>query len=148
MKNLHIILMLIIFALIFIMIGHKYRESIQLRLKYNLVVLPKTTLDWWSISHFVLFFLFGIFEPGHHAKFFTIGAGFEIIEDMLASDKTTQLVDCTNPINKDRYKSYFISRLYCNGLQDDYWYGKWDDIFVNLAGYVAGSALQTQYKIW
>jgi len=31
----------------------------------------------------------------------------------------------------------------CNGFQDSYWYGKLDDIFINLLGYVTGQAIRT-----
>jgi hypothetical protein len=140
MQNTHIIVALGILSLIFIIIGHKYRDSIQLQLQQPLIVIPETILDWWSVSHFLLFMVFGLLEPGHHGKFFILGVLFEIIEDMLSADHSTQLADCTKPENKHHF---IIGNIFCNGLNDDYWYGKWDDIFVNALGYTLGSSLRT-----
>jgi hypothetical protein len=113
---------------------------VQKRLKQELVRLPPVILDWWSVSHFLLFAMFGVLEPGHHIRFFLIGGAFEVFEDILSADGTTQLVDCTDPLNKN---DAIIGNVFCNGLQTDYWYGKWDDVFVNQLGYMVGSALAT-----
>jgi hypothetical protein len=129
-------IVLSIVALIFIMFGHIYREQVQLALKQEFIKLPGTTFDWWSVSHAVLFGLFGFLVPNHHLSFFALGAGFEVVEDMLSGDKTTQLADCMSP-DKD-------SKLMCKfSINDDYWYAKWDDVFVNLLGYTVGSAIRT-----
>jgi hypothetical protein len=128
---------LFILALLFIMFGHIYREQVQLALKHDFVKLPATTFDWWSISHAMLFGIIGFIIPNYHFTFFTIGAFFEIFEDMLSSDKSTQLVDCMNPHNK---KSNIMCKF---SINDDYWYGKWDDVFVNLFGYVVGSSIRS-----
>ena len=71
--------------------------------------------------------------------FFTAGVFFEIFEDGMASDETTQLVNCT--YKKER--NSVIGGIMCNGVQDGYWYGKVDDIFMNLLGYVVGQAIRT-----
>ena len=127
-------------SLLFIILGHKFREEIQLKLKQPLIQLPATTLDGWSVTHFLLFMLFGLIEPGYHMTFLFIGIAFEVFEDMLSADSTTQLFDC---MDKDIKNHFFYGTLFCNGLNDDYWYGKWDDIFVNLIGYTLGSSLKT-----
>jgi hypothetical protein len=76
---------------------------------------------------------FGIIEPNHHFTFAVGGATFEFIEDFMAGNKNTKLVNCSkNP------KSFM-----CNGIQDGYWYGKFDDILINILGYTLGSALRT-----
>lgn len=127
---------LCIVAISFIMMGHIYREQVQLALKQEFVKLPSTTFDWWSVSHALLFGIFGFLIPNRHLTFFTVGAGFEVFEDMLSSNKSTQLSNC---MTKDR-----DSKLMCQfSIDDDYWYAKWDDVFVNLLGYTVGSALRT-----
>ena len=135
-----IVIVLCILSIVFIMFGHIYRDEVQTALKKEFVKLPATTFDWWSVSHAVLFGIFGFIMPDRHFSFFLLGAGFEVVEDMLSSDKTTQLADCMSP-DKD-------SKLMCKfSVNDDYWYAKWDDVFVNLAGYTIGSALRTTV-IW
>ena len=131
-----ICVILAIIAFIFILFGHIYRDEVQLVLKKEFVKLPATCFDWWSVSHAVLFGLFGFLIPNFHTTFFTMGICFEIFEDMLSSDTTTQLVDCKCEGNKDNIMCKF-------SINDDYWYAKWDDIFVNLAGYSLGSSLRT-----
>jgi len=133
-----ICVVLCIIALLFIMMGHVYRDQVQLALKKEFVQLPATTFDWWRISQAFLFGLFGFLMPNYHMTFFTLGVCFEIIEDMLSSDKSTQLADCMSP-DKD-------SKIMCKfSINDDYWYAKWDDVFVNLLGYTAGSSLRTTF---
>ena len=133
-----ICIVLSIVALIFIAIGHIYRDEIQLALKQEFVKLPGTTFDWWSVSHAILFAIFGFCLPNYHFSFFLVGCGFEVIEDMLSSDKSTQLADCMTPDKN--------SKLMCKfSINDDYWYAKWDDVFVNLLGYTVGSAARTTF---
>ena len=133
-----VVVVLCIIALLFIMYGHNHREQVQLALKQDFVKLPSTTVDWWSISHIVLYMIIGFFIPDRHLTFFLIGCGFEIVEDMLSGDSTTQLKDCTKPNAKDHFMCKF-------SVNDDYWYAKWDDIFMNLGGYVVGSAIRTTF---
>ena len=131
---------LCIVAILFIMMGHIYREQVQLALKHEFVKLPGTTFDWWSVSHALLFGIFGFLVPNYHLSFFTVGASFEVLEDMLSGNATTQLSDCMSP-DRD-------SKLMCQfSINDDYWYAKWDDVFVNLLGYTVGSALRTTTAI-
>ena len=138
-KHPDIICGLIVAALIFIMIGHVYREQVQLRLKREIIRVPEASLDWWSVSHFGLFFLFGMVEPHRHLTFFTLGAAFEVVEDMLSADDTTQLVNC----KFKQCNSYLTNKVFCNGFNEDYWYGKWDDVFVNILGYTLGSGIRS-----
>jgi hypothetical protein len=120
------------------MFGHVYREQVQNALKREFVKLPATTFDWWSISHALLFGIMGFIIPNFHTTFFLLGTGFEIFEDMLSGDQTTQLVDCMNGSNKSNIMCKF-------SINDDYWYAKWDDIFVNLAGYTIGSSIRSTF---
>lgn len=133
-----IILVLIIVSLLFIMIGHAYREQIQSVLKRTFVHLPADTIDWWSIAHYALFAIFGFIKPGYPLTALTFGAAFELFEDYMASNSCTQLADCVKyPTNPDG-----TERFWCSGRQDDYWYAKHSDIFWNLFGYVSGQAIR------
>lgn len=136
-----IIVALIICSLIFIIIGHEYRDQVQTALKRDFVKLPSTTVDYWSVSHFLLFAVFGFIKPGYAFTFLVAGAGFEVVEDYLSSDSTTQLDNCSNkPYNNDGTRKTF-----CNGINTDYWYGKWDDVFWDITGYVTGQAIRTTF---
>lgn len=126
-------------SLIFIIIGHAYRDKIQALLQRPIYTVKEFNIDWWSVSHFMLFAFFGFVKPGYPLSFFTMGVVFEIFEDGMSSDATTQLHDCQ--IEKESV----IGSLMCNGHQDSYWYSKLDDIFINLLGYVCGQALRTTY---
>lgn len=124
---------LIITAVIFIMIGHIYRDRIQLVLKQELFKFPECSIDYWSISHFLLFGIMGFVLPDKHLSFFSLGLTFELMEDYLSSNETTQLASC------QRTKKGF----WCNGYQDGYWYMNLTDPWVNITGYILGSAIRT-----
>ena len=126
-------------ALLFICIGHIYREQVQLALKRTFLSLPSTDLDWWSVSHFCLFGLFGFLIPEYPVSFLLVGGLFEFAEDCLSSDETTQLANCKNPDTKD-------SNLMCKfSINDSYWYSNYSDIYINLFGYIVGSSIRTSY---
>jgi hypothetical protein len=125
------------FAIMFILIGHIYKDKIQSVLKTELLSIDKITFDYWSVSHFLLFAFFGFVKPGYTFSFFTMGCAFEVFEDCLASDLNTQLTKCPS----NNIKSVFM----CNGIQDGYWYGKIDDIFSNLIGYVVGQSIRLTF---
>jgi hypothetical protein len=120
-------------ALAFILLGHVYRDTIQKPLTKPFILFPQTGLDWWSVSHFVLFALFGWCVPGRPLAAFSIGVAFELLEDFLASNGSTRLADCGR--NPDIF--------WCKGIQNDYWYMNPTDPWVNLTGYIVGSALRT-----
>ena len=63
------------------------------------------------------------------------GVCFEIFEDSLASDENTQLVKCPTK----------GANIMCNGVQDGFWYGKADDLFSNIVGYIIGNAVRTTF---
>ncbi len=134
-----ICIVLTLVALLFIIFGHCYREEVQSKLKAEFFKFPACSIDWWSVSHLVLYAIFGFLIPGYPLTFLMIGAGFEILEDGLSSDGTTQLVDCMNSRNKQK-------NIMCQGsINDDYWYMNPSDVWVNLIGYVIGSAVRTTF---
>jgi hypothetical protein len=127
-----------VFAVIFIMIGHIYKEQIQSLLKHPLYTVKSFDLDYWSVTHFLLFAFIGFVKPEHVMTFFSIGVAFEIFEDGMASDATTQLINC-----KDKnVKRSMTGDIFCKGYEDSYWYGKADDIIINLLGYLTGQGMR------
>ena len=60
---------LTLLALLFIVVGHKYRDQVQTKLKKEFIKLPETTVDWWSISHILLYRIFGFLIPDKHTTF-------------------------------------------------------------------------------
>lgn len=130
---------LCIVALLFIMVGHVYRDDVQLVLKREFIKFPESSIDWWSISHFLLFGLFGFLMPEYPLTFFGIGVAFELSEDYLSADESTQLATCVVDPSTGKKKNKF----WCNGIQTDYWYMNPTDPWVNLTGYIIGSAIRT-----
>ena len=128
-----------IVSILFIIIGHEFRDKIQEKLKHPLYKLKEVVFDWWSVTHFMLFAFFGFIKPNYPFSFFAAGILFEVFEDGMASDESTQLVNCP------KEKNSLIGKIMCNGVQDSYWYGKLDDIFMNLTGYVFGQAIRTTW---
>lgn len=122
-------------SLVFIVIGHIFQEKIQKPLTQPLLKFPNTSLDWWSISHFILFAIFGFCVPNKPLSAFMIGLGFELVEDFLSSNDNTKLTDC---ITKPKH-------FWCKGVQDGYWYMNPTDPWVNLTGYIIGSAIRTTF---
>ena len=114
------------------MVGHSHRDLIQKRLQKNIVSLPKSNVDLWSISHFLFFFVLAYINPTKLFELLIIGILWEIFEDYLSSRKTTQLVNCDETTS-------FLGEIWCNGSIDtDYWYGKHDDIMWNAMGIICG----------
>lgn len=126
-------------ALLFIIVGHAYQEQIQQMLKKEICRFPKCSIDYWSIGHFCLFWMFGFFLPGYPLSAFVFGATFEFAEDYLASDGNKLFTNCSNPY-RDGSRT-----VWCNGVQDGYWYSNMTDSWVNLTGYVIGSAIRTTF---
>lgn len=124
-------------ALAFIIVGHFRQEQIQEPLKQTLLQLGYIRLDWWSLSHFLFFAVLGYWFPNNLGFFFIFGIFWELLEDFLAKDTDTRLVDCSHKKNSS------FAKFWCNGYQDGYWYGKADDVAVNMTGYLAGWGLHT-----
>jgi hypothetical protein len=136
---------LVVVALIFIVIGHAFRDQIQNVLKQEICKFPECSIDYWSVSHFLLFGLFGFLIPGYHLTAFTIGASFEFTEDYLSADENTLFADCSKPCGREdgMCGDNDSRKTWCNGYQDGYWYSNMTDSFVNLIGYTLGSAIRT-----
>jgi hypothetical protein len=126
-------------CLLFIVLGHRYQSTIQAPLKKEFLRIGDSiVVDWWSISHAVYFAVLGWWFPNHFWFFLLFGTAWELIEDYLSKDGDTKLVNCENKENKNKFV-----QMWCNGIQDDYWYGKADDILMNTIGFLIGAGLKT-----
>ena len=124
-------------ALAAIKIGHHY-IPLQNALQKKLFELPSVTIDIWTLSHVIMYCFIGYMKPHNAFYFFIFGASFEVVEDYLASNSKTQLVNCYN--NTNVFGSV-IGWIWCHTHEGSYWYCKWDDLFFNLIGYTIGEFL-------
>ena len=130
-------LLLCVLALVFIGVGHIFQGHIQEPLKKTLISIGYIRLDWWSVTHYLFFSILGYWYPNRFVFFLLFGIVWELTEDLLAKDSDTQLVDC-----EQKGRGGFVD-FWCNGYQDDYWYGKIDDVLMNMLGYVTGWGIHT-----
>jgi len=125
-----------ILSLLFIEFGHDHRDKIQSLLKNRIFKWKWIDCDFWSLTHFGLFAYFGYIRPHQFWKYFILGTIWEIIEDYLSSNEETKLVNCKDKNNKNHF--------WCNGYEDNYWYGKYDDILFNTLGFLVGMYIKTK----
>lgn len=140
--NYHVGVAVTILVIMFIVLGHYYPEQIQGALKRPLFTLPATTVDWWSMSHFLFFGLLAFMYPSLICELFVISIIWEVIEDALAPPNSKQLIDCTKKYENPWQETF--KTVWCQHIarEKDYWYGKWDDVFFNSMGILVGYGLR------
>lgn len=140
--NMRVGITITIVVILFILLGHFYPAQIQSALKRPLFKLPETTVDWWSVSHFLFFGLLAFLYPSHIGELFVISVLWEVIEDGLAPTNSKQLIDCTKKYDNSWQETFKV--MWCDhaAREKDYWYGKWDDIFFNSMGIILGYAVR------
>ena len=86
-------------------------------------------IDGWSMTHFVFFLFLGYLFPGHFFFVFILGSSWELFEYWFGKNnkKFSRGYDC----NLNKLK------------QDEWWYAKGSDLFLNLLGYIVGSYIAT-----
>jgi hypothetical protein len=131
-----VLFVLFVLSLIFIVVGHFYHEGIQDRLKQNLITIGHINIDWWSISHMVLFFTLGYIKPDRHLQFLILGIAWELTEDYLATNSNRIVL----PNKMELSPNYGMSCCQV-AEKDNYWYAKADDILMNVIGYAIGSRI-------
>jgi hypothetical protein len=77
-------------------------------------------LDWWHISHIWFYMVLGAACPGNFWFYTSMGAGFEVFEQLLGNAQA-------KAGDKRRKKQ-----------GEDYWFGRWEDVVVNGIGYIIG----------
>jgi hypothetical protein len=128
-----VVIVALIVCIVFIEFGHFYHDEVQAVLKGEIVTVPGFVIDWWSMSHFLLFAFIGFVIPRRTTEFAIIGTSWEVFEDYLSNDINKKLVSCDGG-----------KKFWCHGFKDSYWYGKWDDILMNIAGYIVGNEIRTR----
>lgn len=101
-------------------------------------VLDCEACDVWSVTHVLLFFLFGLLYPNKHILFLMLGIGWELTETYLGKYKIT-VNDISFLLRND------ISIAEHNN--ESYWYGRTEDIGFNMIGYIVGDTLRNLNKI-
>lgn len=128
----------VILAGVIIVLGNLYKTSVQDKMKTILFNYGGFNLDWWSVTHILLYIYFGYYFPEYFIEFLIIGIGWEILESVLCKDSFQKIIQCDNPNN---ILCSIISKI--KGC--DYWYGKLDDVVMNMLGFVIGAWLAGKY---
>lgn len=135
-KSPHFIVPLIV-ALALVVLGNFFAKSVETKMGRFFFKLGDSKFDLWSLSHVLLYMYFGYYFPGYFVEFLIIGIVWEIIE-CVACPATKKVFGCNNNNNN----------LVCNFIKQidrcDYWYGKWEDVPVNIIGFVIGARLSTR----
>ena len=140
-KNLYTIIkdprfyIIVIVVIILIIIGSylKYTQKIMTKKLFNLFGVK---VDWWSISQIILYVYFGYTFPEYFVEFLIIGIFWELFESFCSNGKEyiEELLSCQDSNN--------IICTYLKKISDNnYWYGKIDDIFMNMFGFLIGVTL-------
>lgn len=128
----------VIMIILFIMLLNIVDNNIKSKLKTPIATFKCFNLDWWSLSHFMLYIYFGYMFPDYFVEFLIIGSMWEIFESTACTIPTLASKKCDDN-----------NTIYCKILSNinncDYWYGKLDDVAVNMAGYVLGSTISSKY---
>ena len=125
---------IVIASIVFIIYGHSYPFYIKKpMLDKNITI----NFNLWSLTHFLLFFYFGRQFPKKLLLFTFYGILWEFLEDYLAKDSMTKLVDCKKKKN----------HIWCKGNKETYWNAKYDDILINIFGFLLGSYISCSSRI-
>lgn len=132
---------IIIVTFIFIFAGYVMRGFIQDPMtKLTFFHIGTSRFDVWSLSHLILYMIFGYMFPDFFVEFLIIGAGWELFETIPCSNIFWKLMNCP----RESCTSCRLNPL-CSTMKRidncDYWYGKWSDIAVNMLGFVIGSTI-------
>jgi hypothetical protein len=110
-------------------------------LNKRLIKIGSNCCSFWPISHFIFYFILGLFFPQYQIEFIIIGIIWEIIEILLGQG-------CHIAKRGGGYR-----KLFCNenasakGTQYTYWVsGSWSDIIFNIAGLYLGVLVNYLWK--
>jgi hypothetical protein len=136
-----------IFALSFIVLGHFYPGQIQAILKKPILKVPSAELDWWSVTHIVFFAILAFLFPDHLFELFVLGILWEVVEDGLAPRTSKGLITCDKEYKNGWLNTFKV--MWCDNIarEKDYWYGKWDDVFSNTLGLLIGHFIRSN-NLW
>ena len=126
----------IIIILSFIIICNIFKKSLHGKLKTTLFIFCGIEVDAWALSHVLLYTYFGYMFPDYFVEFLILGILWELTEITLCNETLEKIVGCVGKKNS-----------FCNGLRIfnscDYWYGKIEDIPINMIGFLIGAYFST-----
>ena len=107
-----------------IVIYGKIRCAVGLKdpLTTSLYENQKNFTDGWAFSHFMFFFILTALYPSHFLLIQLLGLIWEVAE-FISENHPFYLTECKNDTG------------------DKWWYGRWEDIIVNLLGGLFGLAI-------
>lgn len=117
-ENKHLLVGIIVFIAIFSLFYIYYCvDYYEADKKYNtvLMTLPETKIDMWSVSHLLLYVAIGLLAPNYYVTVLIGSVIWEYLEKFL------------------------------NKPGEGYWYHKWDDLLINIIGYIIGSAYRNTF---
>lgn len=124
----------VILIILIILIGSSYNRLIHNRMSYTFFKFHGLELDVWSLSHVLLYTYFGYNFPQYFVEFLILGSLWEVVESVFCKDIFSKILGC----NSENYNSNFVCRSMINNQNCTYWYGKVDDIALNMIGFVIG----------
>ena len=125
----------VILCVIVIMIGSVFQKPVQASMNLDIVSVFGMKFDLWSLSHLFLYIYFGYFFPQYFLEFLIIGSAWEIFESTYCKDTFLNIIGC------DPGSKRFVCKSLENNRDCKYWYGKIDDVMVNMIGFVIGAAI-------
>lgn len=125
----------VILIILIILIGSSYYELFQTKMSYTLFKFYGLEFDIWSLSHVLLYIYFGYMFPGFFVEFLIFGSIWELLESIYRKDIVRKILGC----NEKNYNSNLVCRVMMHTQDCRYWYGKVDDIAVNMIGFVIGA---------
>jgi hypothetical protein len=139
-------LIVIIFLLIIIYILGKTFHN---RIRVIFFKIGNSEFDLWSLSHVLLYMYFGYYFPNFFIEFLIIGSLWELFESTsFCSKPFLKFINCQMPGVTDNIVAG-SDNIICKTIKKvqncDYWYGKLEDIPLNMIGFVIGACL-SKYK--
>ncbi len=129
----------VLIIVILIILGNFKFSFIKNKMKTKLFTKGCFDIDLWSLSHLLLYIYFGFQFPDYFAEFLIIGSIWEIFETMFCKENFHKNIGCRDSNN-----------IFCRSIDKinscDYWYGKLDDLVMNMIGFVIGVWLANKYK--
>ena len=143
------IAIIVVFAIV--IIGFMIRKSLNTKMEVVFFKIGKTEFDIWSLSHLILYMYFGYFFPEYFLEFLIIGTGWELFEGSFCRKLFLEMINCdTSNLPKVGKKYKDSDNALCKIIKKadncDYWYGKWQDIPTNMAGFLVGMLLSRLRK--
>lgn len=132
----------VILCLSLIVMGNVIPNIIHDNMKNTLFSFGGIDISLWSLSHVLLYVYFGYHFPQFFVEFLIIGAMWEGIESTFCKNSLQDVFGCAPDSDP--------SNIICKGLtyisDCAYWYGRFDDIAMNMIGFVVGALLSKQFK--